>query len=218
MKCIAFSGQKRYGKDVCSDYLAEKIGWERTAFANNVKQIFMDAFGVDSKFIEKWKVTDEIPPGFDMDIRNGLRFIGNGFRQIVSSIWIDLIFRKMKKPSIISDTRYVNELKATRENGGINVLLYREGYLNFDECGSESQIRPFVEWMIAQDPKKMEGVGPFEDSNFPEISLIDVFIYNDGTLDDLYEKIDKIVLPYVEHKFGEQKCQKNRQLKILFPN
>jgi len=187
MKILGVAGQLRNGKDEIADFIASKLDYKRAAFASNVKRIFCETFGVDLDFVEKWKTIAEPPPGFDMPVRQALQFIGDGFRKIKSDIWVDLIFRHNPSDIVISDCRYINELKEIKKNGGWNILVYRPGFLNEDPNESEAQIKPFVLNFIA---KGVEGRVKDDNENF---SLIDFFIINDGTLDDLHKKIDNLV-------------------------
>lgn len=229
MKVVCCSGQKQNGKDTIADYLldyfkawypktdaGEDEKWERGAFANAVKRIYCDTFNVDFDFIEDWKQKDEAPPGFDMSVRKSLQFIGDGFREIRGNIWIELAFRKQKVSTILSDGRYINELKMTNFLEGLNILVYRPGWLNDDKNGSEAQMRPLVEWF---DSTGMEGCvwdqilvndkprdgwsvitgsqGNFHYREIPENAmLVDIFIRNNGTIEDLYNKLHEFVLPY----------------------
>lgn len=201
MKVIGLAGQQRNGKDVISDYLAERLGWERGAFAASVKKVFCDTFDVDLDFVEEWKANKEIPPGFQMNVRQGLQFIGDGFRKIQDNIWIELAFRGRENPFVISDVRYTNELKKIKKMGGLNILVYRPGYLNDDPNGSEAQIRSYVEYFISHCE---EGIWKNRDTDYDYYDLlIDAFIINDGTLEELYHKVDKIIVPYVEEYYGK---------------
>jgi hypothetical protein len=213
MKAIGVGGQMRNGKDEISDYIAPKLGWDRGAFGKSVKQVFMDTFDVSWDFIEEWKVKEEIPPGFDMAMRPALQFIGDGFRNIQAEIWLDLLFRKAKNPIVISDVRYINELKKTVDVGGITVVVYRPGFLNDDPNGSEAQIREVVEWFIEtglegdvikqlmQRPSKLSCC-----PDIPEACMnVDLFLINDGTLGDLYSKCDEWIFPLVEERYGSVK-------------
>lgn len=89
---IGVASQAQHGKDTLADRLCERLNsqsqsnWQRRAFAANVKRVFCETFGVDSAFVEKWKVRSDVPPGFDMPVRQALQFIGDGFRQIMGSI------------------------------------------------------------------------------------------------------------------------------------
>ena len=148
MRLLACAGQLRQGKDVTADYLAKRLGWGRGSFASNVKRIFCETFGADLDFIEKWKTVPEPPPGFKIPVRQALQFIGDGFRSIKDGIWIEMLLRDPEISLIISDVRYRNELYAVRNRGGLNILIYRPGFINDDPNDSESQIRGFVEYFL----------------------------------------------------------------------
>lgn len=240
MFVIGIAGQAQMGKDCTADRLALRLNkqhndtvdifkaslgvspsiedqeripeydlWRRTAFASNVKKVYCDTFDVDLDFIEKWKTNPEPPPGFDMPVRQSLQFIGDGFRKILSSIWLDLAFRD-KKPSIISDVRYVNEFTRVKTEGGLNVLVGRPEKLNDDPNGSEAQIRPYIDWCFRAfapsakfvnlrdvDYAAIKGVLGDDSQPPPGMEMFDVFIRNDGTIDELYEIVDNKLVPFV---------------------
>lgn len=187
---IGVAGQFRQGKDKASDHLAERLGLGRDAFAFGVKRVFCEYFGVDMDFVEKWKVVDEPPPGFLVSVRKALQFIGDGFRKIKDDVWVEALFGRNPDGIVVSDVRYRNELAAVRARGGVNLLIYRPGFLNDDPNGSEAQIRPFVEHFLS----KGEEGRVFGDGDF---GLVDFFIINDGDLDAFYRKIDELVTPHL---------------------
>jgi hypothetical protein len=207
--------------------------WTRAAFAYNVKKVYMDTFGVDMDFIEEWKVKDEIPPGFTMNCRQGLQFIGDGFRKIQPEIWVDLAFR-YDTPKIISDVRYINEFKRIKQEGGINILVGRTEKLNDDPNGSEAIIRPYVEWAlnnikegeldqlqiasilgatIVGKVASPSGFGSIaaamsrknvSDAAPPDMNLFDIFVRNDGTKEEFLKEVEDRVVPLVEKfQFGD---------------
>ena len=199
---IAAFGQLANGKDTVCDHLYEKLpsnpAWARSAFANAVKDTFCNAFDVDREFIEKWKRISEPPAGMKMPVRQALQFIGDGFRQIVPSIWIDIALRN---PSnlIISDGRYINEAVAVGKKGGMNILIYREGFINDDPNPSEAQLRPCIEWAA-----KNLNSGPIvldEKSNYPEeLTNFHYFIKNINK-EKLFLDIEKSLIPYINKFF-----------------
>lgn len=193
MKLIGCAGQARNGKDITADYLAKKLGWGRGAFASNVKRIFCEAFGVEPDFIEEWKTSSEMPEGFQMVVRKALQFIGDGFRQIKDGVWVDMLLRDNPDSLIISDIRYINELKAVRERGGINILIYRPGFMNDDPNDSEAVMKRFALHFI-------DGGREGRVRSQGDYGLVDFFLVNDGSLDDLYGKIDSLVVPHLEPK------------------
>ncbi len=209
MQVIGIGGQARSGKDTLADYLQKSLGvagyagpWQRGSFAASVKKCFCDYFGQTPEFIEEWKVKDEIPDGFLMPIRKALQFIGDGFRQIQAGIWIEACFRLNPSPLIISDARYINEAKAVRNHGGVNVLMWRPGYENDDPNPSESQLKPLIDYCVSQE---------IDGEIWPNSSLVRYypppglehygwFFRNDGTTQQLCEKADATLVPYIERK------------------
>lgn len=188
---IGVAGQFRQGKDKASDHIADRMGLGRDAFAFGVKSVFCEYFGVDMDFVERWKVVDEAPPGFLLSVRRSLQLIGDGFRTIKDDVWIEALFRRSSDKVVVSDVRYRNELATIKSRGGLNLLVYRPGFMNDDPNGSEAQIRPFVEHFLAKGKEgRVESEGEF--------GLVDFFILNDGGLDDFYAKLDALVLPFLK--------------------
>jgi hypothetical protein len=204
MKLIAVYGQLANGKDVLCDDLAVELNqksgekWERGAFANAVKNTFCSAFDVDRDFIEKWKRIDSPPPGFLLPIRKGLQNIGDGFRQIVPDIWIKIALREARSNNmIISDGRYINEAKSVKENGGINVLIYRDGFLNDDPNPSEAQLRPLI--IYARDYLSDGTININNLRNCPEgMQYFDVFIRNETDKNTFLKKSRSILVPLLK--------------------
>jgi hypothetical protein len=225
MKVIGCAGQCANGKDELANYLAKKLNdnivykedlWQRLGFAHAVKKVFMDSFGVTWDFIEEWKRKNEPPPGFDQNIRKCLQGIGDGFRKMKSNIWIEIALKE-ERNIIISDVRYLNEARAIRDKGGLNILVWRKGFENNDPNLSESQIKPTVDWFVKSGlegdvrghnlPGYSEEIytsySDFGDESWPvgvmQPNLFDFFIRNEGTLGDLHKKADKLISFIEEH-------------------
>lgn len=217
MHVIGVAGQAQMGKDTMADHLRTILNdrrcenyWQRTAFAKSVKQIFMDTFNKDAYYVEKWKVRQDVPPDLDQTVRKALQFIGDGFRQIKASIWIDLMFRDKTFPKIISDARYVNELRAIRKHGGYVVLVVNPAKVNDDPNGSEAQMKLFAEHALKvykgynmrqfqASAKECVYVGqPPDGWNF-----VDYVIINDDTIEDFHDRIEQFIASEVEAFFKE---------------
>ena len=217
MQVIGVAAQLANGKDALCDYLVERLNqkceerdrvwghvprWQRSAFADAVKEVFESAFGVDREFTEQWKRNPEPPPGMLQTVRKSLQFIGDGFRQIKDDIWIDIALQDESKKLVISDSRYINEAKAVKAKGGIMIILYRPGFLNDDPNPSEAQIRPIVDWCVANISE-----GPITDAirsipGCPDaLQYYDYFLVNEGSLEDLYAKADRLLIPFIEEKY-----------------
>ena len=204
LETIGAFSQLGMGKDTLCDYLVNKINkgrkkeWKRSAFASAVKKVFSESFEYDKTFIEEWKRKTDIPEGLKVTVRQALQKIGDGFREIKPDIWIDLALRGADK-LIISDGRYLNEAKKIRQRNGVNVLIYRSGYLNQDTNLSEASLRPLLEHCsnIIPDGKIQHGTLV----RYPDgLDDFDFFIRNDGDLESFYKKIDRLLVPYITSK------------------
>ncbi len=138
----------RWKREAFPPFERVPLTWQRTAFANAVKQVYMDVFNVDRDFIEKWKREDDPPPGFLKSVRKSLQFIGDGFRSIQGDVWLESVFRDEYSMKIISDLRYINEALKIHEYGGMCVLVWRPGFENDDSNLSEAEIKPLIDWCL----------------------------------------------------------------------
>lgn len=199
MELIGLAGQKQNGKDTLADYLLERhlVKWDRRAWADGVKKTVSEVFGVSLAFIEEWKENSEPPPGWDMTMRKCLQFVGDGMRQIKGDCWLVYSTQNRETSTLITDGRYINELAKIKELGGINLLVYRPGFLNYIDHPSESQLRPIVEFYermkweggvvkLTQEQSRREAVPEGTD-------YIDYVIWNDGDVETLHTKVDNFV-------------------------
>ncbi len=198
-KVICFSGQKNNGKDSAADYLAKRLNglwsggiWHRVAFGDGVKRVFMRVWGVSRAWLEEWKRKDNPPPGFEQTVRQALMFIGDGFRQIQPTIWIDKLYKDNSSGNlVISDGRYDTELVSAKERDGMTILVWRPGHENDIKHNSESQLVPHLEKL-----KKYKS-GPVNDPDIP----FDWFLINDGSMSSLCHKIDSQLIPHIKKRF-----------------
>lgn len=207
MKIVGLGAQLAGGKDTIANFLVEKFNkavmyhesrWRRIAFANAVKQIYMNAFDKTFEFVEEWKRKPENPPGMQMPVRQGLQFIGDGFRKIQGDIWIQIALRNLGPNDnvVISDSRYVNEARQVKSRSGYNVLVWRPGFENDDPNPSESEIKPLVMYCAKHfDNGKMGG--PLDLSQCPAndpppigLGYYDYFFINRGTLEEVEREVD----------------------------
>lgn len=190
---IGIGGQARSGKDTLGRYLVQRLNelgtlgrWVQCGFADPIKRLFMDTFEVNEAFVESWKVRPEPPPGLQLPVRTCLTLIGDGFRRMCPTVWIDKLFRSVPGQRVVTDVRYRNEVQSIRDRGGVVILLYRPGLVSDLSTPSEQELVPLIQQLLDRGRE-----GPVRDTDLP----CDYFLINGGSVDDLYRKADEQVLP-----------------------
>ncbi len=143
MPLIAFAGYATSGKDTAANYLVEKYGYERRAFADKLKDSVAALLNINREQIERWKldpdveiqVVRKVKDGFSVlewqTFRNFLQRYGTESHRDVlhEHIWIDYTLAEYHSGLrwAISDLRFENEAKAVRSQGGKVVWITRPG-------------------------------------------------------------------------------------------
>ncbi|ARF09646.1 deoxynucleoside monophosphate kinase [Indivirus ILV1] len=176
---IGVLGHKFSGKDTTANYLIKKYNFKRIAFADPLKEACRILFNFDDDQLygDKKEIIDQ---RWGIMPRTAFQYLGtdifrNKINEIIpnieSSFWVKLCmdnYEKNKKLDynvVISDVRFQNEINAIREKNGIIIKIIRPNLQVNDNHASE---------------------------NISELNG-DYEIYNDGSLEDLYGKIDKIL-------------------------
>lgn len=175
-KVIGIAGYARSGKDTIGRYLVNRYDYTRVAFADAVR----DAVYTLNPLIKTEElghvrlqrlVEDE---GWDAakvrhdEIRRLLQVMGTEVGRMLfgENVWIDIAKRKMEGHElvVITDVRFQNEADAIRSWGG--------------------QV-----WRVNRS-----GVGPVNNHASDALAFeSDVQIENDGTLDSLFSKVDRLL-------------------------
>jgi len=175
------------GKDTVSKRLEQKHGFRRDSFAKSLKDAVSAMFNWDREMLEgngddsrQWR---EQPDEFwskkfgkTVTPRWVLQHFGTEVmrQHMHDAIWIDsCLSRYDGKPTVISDTRFQNELKTIKENKG-QIILVKRGELptrqEMQEKGAHKSEWDWMGW------------------NFDHV------IDNDGSKEDLYKKVDDLVV------------------------
>lgn len=178
------------GKDTVSKRLEEKHGFRRDSFAKSLKDAVSAMFNWDREMLEgngdesrQWR---EQPDEFwtkrfgkPVTPRWVLQHFGTEVmrQHMHDAIWIDsCLSRYDGEPTVISDTRFQNELKTIKEHGG-EIILVKRGELptreNMQERGAHKSEWDWMGWDF------------------------DHVIDNNGTKQELFDKVDDLI---VSHK------------------
>ena len=160
---IGLCSKARHGKDTVADYLIEKDNFTKASFAFGVKQFAVRHFDLEPEEVFGDKTKKS---------RWILQAIGNGCREeFGKDIWIEKLLKHIAgvEKVVISDVRYRNEAHAIKARDGYVIKIVRPDAPEI-ECG-------------ADHPSEME----------QDDIVSDFTVYNDGTLAQLYSRIDGIL-------------------------
>lgn len=111
---IAFSGKAGSGKTTMANYLVEHFGFVRYSFADAVKEIATEIFGMEDKD------------------RGLLQAIGTKMREIDVDVWVQYTMNKIEAEDhpnvVIDDCRFLNEAERLKDYGFTIIGLTGRGW------------------------------------------------------------------------------------------
>jgi hypothetical protein len=168
---VGITGLKRSGKDTSAEFLVNKYGYDCYSFAQPLKDmisVLLHCVDCNDRYYTEMHKEENIP-GINASYRKLTQTIGTewGRHMIDDNIWVNMleVNTEYVDKVVISDVRFDNEAKWIKNNGGIIIKVSRPGLQHVDNHVSEKGV---------------------------DESYIDHFITNEGTVDDLYHKLDVI--------------------------
>ncbi len=174
MKLIGILGRLRVGKDTTGDYLVNEHNYTKLAFATPLKEGCKILFNLNDYDVYEGK--DVMHPYWGVTPRTLIKYIANDvFRSDINRIlpnvgdkfWVNHTMNKCKELDgvniVISDVRFQSEIDAIHNNGGIIIKVVNN---NVNKMADEDHIDEL---------------------------LGDYYVINEGSLDELYEKIEQIL-------------------------
>lgn len=191
---VGFGHRKRVGKDLSSELLADLIFWSqpqltvvRQGFAENLKRLCAESFGwaglqhpeyYDSRPEAR---EEQIPALGGKTHRQVWIEVGNKLRDVHPDVWVRTLLDEVWcDVLLIPDVRYMNEVLAIREAGGILVKVERDCIPHTSDVADDS-LRTFTGW--------------------------DRVVKNNGTIDELQEQLrglSEVVCDLATERFALQ--------------
>ena len=174
------------GKDTVAERLVTQHGFERDSFAKSLKDATASIFGWDRELLEgntkesrEWREQPDIfwSKKFNKEIttRWVLQYFGTEVCRggMLDSVWVDsLIARYQGKNTVISDTRFVNEIKTIRDHGGNIVLIKRGEVPSREEMQASGAHQSEWDWIGCKFDYVIENNSTFEALNYQIDDLI----------------------------------------------
>ena len=180
---IGLKGLKNSGKDTVAAYLIKQHNFERRAFADPLKRSVAALLDIPYHEIDKWKndpnvwvSVHTVGPYDEFSTLTFRQFLQRMGDEASKQVWWDTFWDDLTLPIdgfyhgkkiVITDCRFESNARRINICGGYVVQLRRPGF-------------------EVQDPHRGEEL-------FPD-KMVDYTLMNDGTLDDLYDKINEMLI------------------------
>jgi hypothetical protein len=206
---IGITGLIGSGKDTIAEYLITKHGFKKLSFAASLKDAVAAVFGWDRSLLEgttkesrEWREEVDQWWAKKLNMPNltprwilqywGTEVCRQGFH---NGIWVASLenqLRQTKNDVVITDCRFINELDAIKNAGGVTVRVSRgpdpEWYSDAISYNSGPHN---MGWALSRDRLQKSGIHA---SEYSSVGLAyDYVVDNNGTLVDLHNKIEKII-------------------------
>lgn len=180
MYIVGLGCTAQVGKDTAASYLEKKHPGKvkRVAFADKLKQMAMDVFGLtQEQCYGAVEVKEAVDPRYGLSPREIMQGIGEKMREIYPAIWVDTVFNstipELEQQGyncvVISDVRYPNEGDKVHEHGGFVVRIDRKS-------GGTS---------VGASHSSETAMANYEDFDF--------IVENNGTFEGFFEQIDRMM-------------------------
>ena len=207
---VGFVGFIGSGKDTAADYLVNFHGYRRDSFANTLKDAVACVFGWDRTLLEgrtkearEWREQVDTWWAARLNMPNltprlmlqlwGTEVCRIGFHD---DIWIASLENKMRKTTdniVISDVRFPNEIKAIHNAGGIVVRIKRGDDPEWYDAAVSANAGPNgnATWSLSKAKLTQLNIHASETAWVGKD--IDFTVYNDTTIDALFDQIKNLV-------------------------
>ena len=198
------------GKDTIADYLVNLHHFRRESFANTLKDAVAQVFGWDRTMLEgrtkqarEWR--EQVDPWWAQRLniphltpRYILQQWGTEVcrKNFHDDIWIASLENKLRNSRddvVISDCRFPNEIRAIKQSGGMVVRVVRGPEPDWYDAAVSRNRGPDGNSTWSLSGRRLEQLGVHTSETAWVGTKFDVVLDNNGTLDDLYQQVKKLV-------------------------
>jgi hypothetical protein len=207
---IGVTGFIGSGKDTIADYLCTFHGYKRISFAGALKDAVSNVFGWDREMLEgttkssrEWREQLDLwwSERLNMPLLTprwvlqqwGTEVCRNGFH---NDIWVASVenqLRKAKDNIVITDCRFINEVNAIKNAGGITMRVERGEKPEWYDAAESYNKGPDGNTSWSLSKAKLDRLNVHA-SEYSSVGIkYDYYIDNNGTIDNLHTQIQSIV-------------------------
>lgn len=153
-RIIAICGAKRVGKDLLANYISNKYGYKKIAFAEPLKQCVKGLFNFSSEQLGDGDIKDVVDERWGIAPRKAMQFFGTEMLQYkIQELLPDVdrkflaysLVSKMRNdvPYVISDMRFLHEYEEVKKLGAFVIRVDRQSVtpdVNHDVAVHTSEI------------------------------------------------------------------------------
>lgn len=186
-KIVGIFGQKENGKTTVRRYITTQLLRSHIifprAFATPVKELVEVLTGHNAEYLDSIK--EKILPGFQCTVRECYQKISTFIRSVCPVMLVEqALYAEPSTPNlIIDDGRFKEEVDEIHRRGGKCLLIIRPDKLNDDSHETESWVGSVARHHYRLRIKHKTA----------NVSNFDYIVFNDGSLDQLYQSINAIL-------------------------
>jgi hypothetical protein len=211
---IGVTGLIGSGKDTIADYLVTNHKFKRISFAASLKDAVANVFGWDRELLEgttkssrKWR--EQVDPWWSERLNLpeltprwilqqwGTEVCRAGFHDDIWVASVENKLRQSKDDIVITDCRFYNEVNAIKHVGGITIRVTRGAEPNWFDAAKAYNLGPNGNSLWSISKAKLDKA-KIHASEYSSVGLkYDYYIDNNGSIDDLHNKISQLLNPPV---------------------
>jgi hypothetical protein len=173
---IGLMGQKGSGKTTVAKFIEDMYEAERLAYADPLKKVCKEVFVLSDNQLYNQEFKGVVDHRWGITPRQMFQMVGTDmFRKWNSDVWIKNINIRLDNldSAVVEDCRFANEARNIKAQRGLVIGIKRD--LGQSEDLHASEVDMLDEWD----------------------AVTDVTVNNDGTLEELYLKVEEIVDEYI---------------------